>query len=331
MQIIVSLVPVLAFLIMLYYLDNYKLLTFGVIIKVIGFGAIAALICLGLNSLILMSMSNKLTTLYIAPIIEESAKALIPLVLIRKRRIGFLVDGAIIGFAVGSGFALIENLYYLYHIADNRILLWIFRGFGTAIMHGGNTAIFTIISVYLIGLKDTVKLSYFLPGLLVAIIIHSLYNHFILPPLLNTLTQVIILPIIMLAVFSYRESAMSKWLQSGLDSDVKTLEFLKSGDFARSKQGRYIAGLRSVFTGEVVLDILCYLRLYLELSIRAKGLLMIRETGMNIEVDNDIKERFEELAYLEQSIGKSGKAVLKPFLAKSQRELWQIYFLDTQQ
>ena len=180
-------------------------------------------------------------------------------------------------------------------------------------------------------LKDTIKLRYFLPGLLIAVSIHSLYNHFILPPLFNTLTQVLALPLIMLAIFSYSENAMSKWLQSGLDSDVKTLEFLKSGEFSQSKQGRYIAGLRSIFPGEVVLDILCYLRLYLELSIRAKGLLMIRETGMNIEVDNDIKERFEELAYLEQSIGKSGKAVLKPFLAKSQRELWQIYFLDTQQ
>ena len=32
--------------------------------------------------------------------------------LVHRHRVGFLVDGAILGFAVGAGFAVVENLYY---------------------------------------------------------------------------------------------------------------------------------------------------------------------------------------------------------------------------
>ena len=48
-----------------------------------------------------------------SPWIEESLKALLLVYLIRTRRVGMLVDAAIYGFAIGTGFALFENLYYL--------------------------------------------------------------------------------------------------------------------------------------------------------------------------------------------------------------------------
>ena len=51
---------------------------------------------------------------------RSSLKALIVVVLIRTHRIGFLVDAAILGFAVGTGFALVENLYYLRLAAGRR-------------------------------------------------------------------------------------------------------------------------------------------------------------------------------------------------------------------
>jgi len=321
---------VLAFLVMLFYLDNYKLLKPSVIFKAIGFGIFAAVLCYFLNSYFLGIVGEKTLSRYISPVIEESAKAILPLILIRKSKVGFLVDAVIIGFAVGSGFAVTENIYYLYQLSSNNILIWIFRGFGTAIMHGGNTAIFSLITVYLIGLKKNKRAIYFIPGLMVAIIIHSLYNHFYLPPILNTLSQVALLPILLMGAFSYSEKKLAKWLQSGFDSDVKTLAFLKSGKFAQTKQGIYISGFRSSFESEIVLDLICYLRVHLELAIRAKGLLLMRESGMDIDPDVEIKEKFAELKFLEKSIGKSGKAVLKPFMATSQRELWQIYFLNKQ-
>ena len=73
----------------------------------------------------------------LSPIVEETLKGLVIVGLIRAHRIGFLVDAAIFGFAVGTGFALVENVYFLEIVKDAGIGTWIVRGFGTAIMHGG--------------------------------------------------------------------------------------------------------------------------------------------------------------------------------------------------
>ena len=116
---------------------------------------------------------------YVSPVIEETLKALIIVVLIRARRIAFLVDAAIAGFAVGTGFAVVENLYYLSMRPDSHMAVWVVRGFGTAIMHGGATAIFAIVSVALSEKKPGITA--FLPGLAAAVLLHSAFNHFAVP------------------------------------------------------------------------------------------------------------------------------------------------------
>ena len=63
----------------------------------------------------------------------------------RTRRTGFLTDAAILGFAVGAGFATVENIYYLRIFPDAPWLVWAIRGLGTAVMHGGASAIFAVL------------------------------------------------------------------------------------------------------------------------------------------------------------------------------------------
>ena len=75
-------------------------------------------------------------------------------------------------------------------------------------------------------------------------------------------------------------------------------------------------------------DMLCYLRIHLELAIRAKGILMMQGAGFRIPVDPEVREKFVELQFLEKSIGKTGRLALLPFLHTSHRDLWQIYLID---
>jgi hypothetical protein len=72
---------------------------------------------------------------------------------------------------------------------------------------------------------------------------------------------------------------------------------------------------------------LCYLRLHVELALNAKGLLMMRESGFRVEMDEDTRAKFEELDYLERSIGRTGKLAMSPFLYGSGKDLWQLYLL----
>ena len=78
----------------------------------------------------------------------------------------------------------------------------------------------------------------------------------------------------------------------------------------------------------VVADLLCSLRLHTELSMRAKGLLMMRESGFHDKAGEETRAKLEEMKYLERSIGTTGKLAVKPFLRMSQEDLWQFYMLS---
>ena len=72
---------------------------------------------------------------------------------------------------------------------------------------------------------------------------------------------------------------------------------------------------------------LCYLRIYTELAIRAKGMLLMREHGLEVPAGERTRANFEELHYLEKSIGKTGCLVMKPFLQMERKDLWQMSVL----
>jgi hypothetical protein len=129
-------------------------------------------------------------------------------------------------------------------------------------------------------------------------------------------------------VFDRSDKALSDWLGAGFDADTELLELINSGELSNSKVGLYLQSLREKFEGPVVADLLCYLRLHTELSIRAKGLLMMRESGFVNKAGVETRAKLEELNYLEDSIGTTGKLAIKPFLRMSQKDLWQFYMLS---
>ena len=196
---LVGLLPVCCFLAALLFLDSFKLVRMRWVLGTIGFGCIAGLLSYPFNvgASLLFDLEFVTLTRYVAPLIEEALKGLIIVSLIRHNRIGFPVDAAILGFAVGAGFAIFENLYYLRAMPDMLLGTWIVRGFGTAIMHGGATAIFAIVTHTLMGQHPAKGRVVILPGFLVAVVAHSVYNHFFLMPIVNTLIVFASLPILL--------------------------------------------------------------------------------------------------------------------------------------
>jgi protease PrsW len=195
-------------------------------------------------------------------------------------------------------------------------------------MHGGTTAIFAIITKGLLDRYSSEKLYFFIPGLALAILTHSFFNHFLLSPVSMTLAQLILLPVIIIVVFKQSEKITREWLEIGFESDVWLLEYITSGNLSDTKIGKYLYSLKSQFPGEIVADMLCLLQIHLELAVRAKGILMMREAGFKSQFDPEIKQKFDELKYLEKSIGKTGKLALSPILHSTTQDLWQLYLLD---
>ena len=348
MKIVVSLLPVILFLVVLIYFDSYKLVKITKVISVIFIGFAAALLSYVINKelLDLSSIPVSSYSRYIAPIIEESLKAAFIVYMISQKQIGFMVDALIYGFAIGAGFALIENIYYLSAVESSNIFLWIIRGFGTAVMHGGTTAIFAIISKNIFDRSDKIKFLNFLPGfisavlyhsiflifipgLLSAIVIHSMFNHLLLPAIAITLLQLLLLPLLTIFVFYRSEMSLKDWMEKGLDNEVQLLEQLENGTFSESHAGKYLLSLQDKFSGTVLVDMLCLIRIHVELAIKAKGVLMLRKAGLPIIIEDEVKDKFNELKYLEKSIGKTGKLAISPIFNMSTKDLWQLYMLGS--
>ncbi|MCK4537367.1 MAG: PrsW family intramembrane metalloprotease [Candidatus Krumholzibacteria bacterium] len=332
MRFLFSILPVVAFLLALKSLDSYKLVRFKAILLSLMVGFFVALAGFIINRSI-MSASGIETisySRYFAPVVEEFLKTLYLCYLIHSKKIGFMVDAAIFGFAIGAGFAIIENSYYLINLTGTNPLVIIIRGFGTAIMHGGTTAIFGIITRSLYDRFDASILKSYLPGFVIAVIIHSLFNHFFISPVATTLSIIIILPILMSIVFKQSEKSLAGWLGVGFDADAELLEMITSGTILDTHIGKYLLSLKDRFPGEIVADMLCLLQIHLELSIRAKGILLMKEAGFSAPPDPEIEEKFEEFRYLKNSIGSTGMLAMHPLLRWGSRELWQLNMIEKQ-
>lgn len=329
MIVIVGLLPVLLFLAALVYLDSYKLVRPRWIAGALAWGCALAAVCWVANSRFQSALPITAASYsrYVAPLIEETVKGLIIVWLVRANRIGFLVDAAIYGFAIGTGFAVVENIYYWYTLANPSLSLWLVRGFGTAVMHGGATAILGIAGMALAQRGGRHRGAGWAGAIILAIAIHSLFNHFFVSPVLQTAAIVLLLPPMAFYIFRRSEKALEEWLNVGFDADTELLELILSGTVSHSPVGIYLKSLKEHFRGEVVVDMVCYLRLHLELSLRAKGLLMMREAGFPAALDAADKAKLEELDFLERSIGATGRLALAPFLRTSSRDLWQIYMM----
>jgi len=325
----IAFLPALAFLAVLKAIDSYALVPPREIGRALLVGALIAGACWLFNGRIAEYLPGGLENFprFWGPLIEEVAKATFVAWLILSARTGFLVDAAILGFAVGAGFALVENVAYLLYYADATIWLWVVRGFGTAIMHGSMTAMFAILGKGFSDRHPDRAKRALLPGLVLAIAVHAGFNHFPFGAVATALLMLIVTPILLVLVFARSEARTREWLGTGFDDDARVLESLMSADFPDTPVGRYLESLRSRFSGEIIVDLLCLLRLHLELSVRAKGVLLAGEAGIDVPIGDDVRAKLEEMAVLERSIGTTGRLALHPVRRMSRRDLWELYVL----
>lgn len=326
---VIALTPAMLFLLGLVLLDSYKLTSLRIVVGVLAAGALMAGVALACNGALMEAtgLGVRAYSRTIAPFVEESLKALVVAALFRSHRIGFHIDAAILGFAAGAGFAIVENATYMAVATHVSLGTWIVRGLGTALMHGAVTAILAVLALTVHDSRSKSNPLAYGVCLLAAVVLHGLFNQFYLSPLLSTLLTILLLPALLFEILNLGERRLGRWLGAGFDADAQMLELLDSGRFEDSPLGQYLQSLQGRFTGPVVADILCYVRLYVELALRAKGLLMMRESGFDAPADEETAAKFTEIDYLERSIGTTGLLAIRPMLHLSRRDLWQMNLL----
>jgi RsiW-degrading membrane proteinase PrsW (M82 family) len=325
MGVLISTIPVLLFLSFLFLLDSFKLVRRNWLLLALVWGFVSAGLAYVVNTGI-VRVSGMLFddySRYLAPAIEELLKAAFIFLLLAKKKAGFLIDAAVYGFAVGAGFALVENSLYVYQNSDAGWLIWIIRGLGTAFMHGGCTA---LVAMMLIGakLRGRHQPVAVVVAFVTVYLIHGLFNQFYVHPLLQTVGIVLTLPVFFVLLFNQSEKRVQNWLEMEFSSEVELLQAINSGRLLDTKAGDYLSLLRSSFQPEVIVDMYCYLRLYLELSVKAKRNLMLRENGFPPLQEADIADKLLEVKALRKRLGVVGERSLAPLIRMNYSTLWKL-------
>lgn len=324
-----ALVPVCLFLATLVALDSYKLVSIRTVLAVIAAGALAALGCDVVHRWLLATtgLPTGVFMRYVAPLTEESAKAGLVVLLLSQRRIAFLADAVVLGFAVGTGFALVENIEYLTSLGSTHLALWVVRGLGTAVLHGATTAIVALAARALIDRRSPGPLAAVLPGWALAAGVHSGFNHLPLNPIALTMLLLVALPLLVLAVYAKSERATREWVGQGLDLDIELLQLVGSEHVVATRFGAYLRELAARFSAPIVADMFCLLRLELELSVQAKATLLARQAGLELPLDPDVAAALEERDYLVTAIGPTALLALGPLQVTSDRDQWHRHVL----
>jgi hypothetical protein len=220
-----------------------------------------------------------------------------------------------------------ENVFYL-TAHDLGLRAWLIRGFGTAMMHGATMTAYAIIAKSLRERSGEAAFAPYFLAFALAYLLHSGYNHFFLPAEMGAIVQITVFPLIVFALFQESEKRTRSWLGTGFDTDQELLKLIISGGIPGTRIGDYLSALKEHFAGTVVVDMLCLIRIRVELSVRAKGILMMREAGFTVQPDPATRAKFSEMKYLEESIGKTGLIAIDPIHKWTSRDLWQLNMLD---
>ncbi len=330
---LIAVAPVLVLLVVFDRLDVFNLITFRLIAVLLACGGALAALSFLANLRVMdgfpIGFSNY--SRYVAPIVEEVLKALPILALFLTNRIGFKLDAAIAGFAVGAGFSVVENLWYLTLITDANVSAWLVRGFGTAVMHGGATALFAVISHEMTERQAEASAAryrfnplLFVPGLVVAMAIHSAFNHFPHQPVIAMAVTLLLVPLTLFLTLSKSERATQQWLKSDEAAHRQALDDIRSGKFAESEAGQAIRQLVDHLNPHTSTDAFAYVELKTELVLRAEEVIHASQAGGAVEIGTPEREKFERLAELEGRLGKPVTAALDTRLGFSRNDLWEL-------
>ena len=317
MQFVAALLPVVIYIFVVYKIDNFALISVRNLLLQVLYGMVTALVCFGLFQLTGEMLADEHSD-YVNPVLEELVKGLPLLYLASRKKIVFFIDSVICGAAVGGGFSILENIFYLLFGHEMGLGTVLFRGLEVALVHMGCSAIVAaglMLAVRIIersrsrlGIKKSdIGMSVFL--LMEAPVLHVFHNAFHFMPLVQFIFVFGTLGGLLMWTYYYDVDMIHRWLDKGLDKQFALLDSIKS-----------LESIKKKFPPEDFFDIICYVQLHVELSVAAKSRVMVRESGLvkDFPLTEENKElilsQYEEYKILEKRLGKLARMTIAPIV-----------------
>ena len=331
-----ALVPVLMLTVAFIWLDVFKLVSLQETVVLLILGGTAAIAAYPVSGAFLDTLPIGFSTYsrFAAPWIEEALKAVVVIGLFRFNRIGLKLDAVIMGFAVGAGFSVVENIFYLIRFPELGASVWMVRGIGTAVMHGTTAAIMAVVAHRLASgelhhqaSEFHFRLWWFVPGYLVAVVIHTAFNQFPSEPLLAMLVTALLAPLLLMTILRLGTGQARKWLAEEEAAHRLLLDTLKTGSFPDKPGWRRIGELverAGPPTGTLIREYVTVLtRLIL-----AEEQILLRQSEDTHRVGTDRAALFARFKELRQTLGPAvihAVTSLLPFTRSDYWEVWELH------
>ena len=324
MSFVAALLPVVVYIIVVYVLDSFALISVKRLLLLVLCGMATALVCFGLFQLTWMILPETVSD-FVDPVVEEAVKAIPLLILARRKKIAFFIDSVICGAAVGGGFSILENIFYLVLGDELGMGTILFRGLEVALIHMGCSAIVAAALMFAVRLdgrrrahleikRRDVWMAAFL--LLAAPALHVAHNTFHFNPLMQFIAVFGSMAGLLVWTYQYDGDMIHRWLDKGLDKQVDLFRSIQEGNLTQTKTGEFLLSVKDSFTPEMFFDVICYVKLNVELSIAAKSRFMLREAKLDLPLEEEqarnILAQYEEYHLLEKRLGQSARITIAP-------------------
>lgn len=323
---LLALLPIVAYLTLLKALDAFCIIRYRRLCVSIIWGIISATLIYKLSRIYLQNNGTAWQGMWTTVFLEEAFKGILVIIMVLRRRIVFLSEVMIYGAAVGAGFAWTENIIYVSILNLNNIEA-LFRGIETALLHMGTTAMLSSMTLLLLHGRWTKNVSAILP-LAVVTLIHGLHNLMIVPLMIQLLVIVAGILLIFWGITYIGDHQLALWLDISMEKQVKLLIAIREGKLLETNAGTYLQELKNRFEPEVMFDMIVYVQLYLELTLWAKGRMMLHEVGMDEELTSakrkENEEKFKELQELTHRIPQIGHHLIKPIIMANDQDKWAL-------
>ena len=328
MLFVAALLPVVIYIFVVYQIDNFSLISVKRLLLLILCGMLTALACFALfqltGKIIPESQSDSVN-----PIIEEIVKGIPLLWLASRKKIVFFIDSVICGAAVGGGFSILENIFYLLWGDGMGLGTVLFRGLEVALVHMGCSAIVAAGLMLIVRMieysrsrsvvkKSDIAMSVFL--LSEAPLLHVFHNTFHFVPLVQFLLVTGTLGGLLVWTYFYDVKMIHSWIDTGLDKQLNLLDSIKAGHLDDTSTGKFLESVKDAFPPEDFFDIICYVQLHVELSVASRSRVMLRESGLERELPltDEMKElilsQYTEYKILEKRLGHTARMTIAPIV-----------------
>ena len=325
---VAALLPVVIYIIVVYQIDNFSLISVKRLLLLILSGMLTALACFALfqltGTIIPESLSDSVN-----PIIEEMVKGIPLLWLAARKKIVFFIDSVICGAAVGGGFSILENIFYLLLGDEMGIGTVLFRGLEVALVHMGCSALVAAGLMLIVRMieysrsrsvvkKSDIAMSVFL--LSEAPVLHLFHNTFHFVPLVQFVFVIGTLGGLLVWTYFYDVEMIHSWIDTGLDKQLNLLASIKTGRLDDTPTGKFLESVKDAFPPKDFFDIICYVQLHVELSVASRSRVMLRETGLedNLPLSDAMKEQiisqYIEYKTLEKRLGNAARMTIAPIV-----------------